>query len=165
MCYHTKHTKTVSQTEHRFNVKRTDRFDIDDNAFFMYHANGYAHPELLMIPQQNSSVLSPAVWGILPKHFKGSERDDYYKKAVQYGGGLNAQSEKLFDHFIYKHAAFKRRCIIPLDGFYEPHTASNSTKIPFHFKRKDNGLFGVAGIYNISPDKCVTMTILTKQAL
>ena len=165
MCYHTKQTKTVSQLEQRYDVTREkDRFEIEDSQFRYYHANGYAHPELLIIPQEEPSILHPALWGIMPSNIKGNEHNEYYKKAVKFGGGLNAQSEKLFEHFIYKYAAFERRCIIPLDGFYEPHTAPNKLKIPFHFKRKDDESFAVAGIYNMSPDGIVSMTLLTKSA-
>ena len=164
MCFHTKNTKTITQLENRFNVSRTDRFDFEETDFYFYHANGYTHREHLIIPQEKPTIFSPSLWGIMPSNIKGYEQDDYYKKSVRFGGGLNAQSEKLFDHFIYKNSAFTRRCIVPLDGFYEPHTASNNLKIPFHFKRKDNEAFGVAGIYNLSPDMYVSMTILTKEA-
>jgi len=165
MCYHTKHTKRVEQLEQRWDVLREkERFEIEDNDFYYNHANGYSHPELLIIPQEEPSVLHPSIWGIMPTKIKGIEQNDYYKKAIKFGGGLNAQSEKLFDHFIYKHSAFTRRCLVPMDGFYEPHTAPNKLKIPFLFKRKDDDLFAVAGIYNISVDGFVTMTLLTKSA-
>ncbi len=165
MCYHTKHTKRVPQTELRFEVFReNERFEIDDDDFYYNHANGYIHPELLIIPQEKPTVLHPAIWGIMPTKVKGIEQNAYYKKAVKFGGGLNAQSEKMFDHFIYKHSAMIRRCLVPMDGFYEPHTAPNKVKIPFLFKRKDEGQFAVAGIYNISIDGFVSVALLTKPA-
>jgi putative SOS response-associated peptidase YedK len=165
MCYHTKQSKSVSQLEQRFDVTREkDRFNIKESDFLYHHANGYDHPELLIIPQEEPSLLHPAIWGLAPAKIKHDALKDYYRKAVKFGGGLNAQSEKVFDHFIYKYSIFEKRCLIPLDGFYEPHTAPNKLKIPFHFKRKDNDSFALAGIYNINVDGTVTMTILTKKA-
>lgn len=164
MCYHTKHTKRIEQVKLRYEVDVTGKQPIGDEDFYFYHANGYSHRPHLIIPQEEPSVVTPALWGILPPNSVGAEYEDYYKKAVKFGGGLNAQSEKLFDHFIYKQSAMTRRCLIPLNGFYEVHTTADKFKIPFHIGRKDDELFSVAGIYTITADGYVSMTILTKKA-
>src|SRR5690606_28624721 len=82
--------------------------------------------------------------------------------SIAFGGGLNAQSEKLFDHFIYKNSAFNRRCIIPVTGFFEPHEYKGK-KYPFHIKNRSNDVLSLAGLYTIIED-VVTFTILTKKA-
>lgn len=94
----------------------------------------------------------------------GSDNKAYYKEAARYGAGLNARSEKLYDHFIYKYGADSRRCVIPVTGFFEPHTAPKKFKIPFYFEGVDTDILSLAGIYTITKDKYLTFTILTKAA-
>lgn len=162
MCFHTSQTKKVVELENRYNVSLTidDARDVYDIP--RYHMNGFAHPDMLIIPQEEPTVLAPALWGIVPGNKKPEQISAYYKEAVRYGGGLNAQSEKLFEHFIYKHSALTRRCIIPVTGFYEPHEYK-SKKYPFHIKHKDNDVLSLAGLYTII-DEVTTFTILTKNA-
>ena len=163
MCYHTSQTKTTSQLEARFRVKRDPAFDIGETDFTFYHANGFAHQNILMIPQETADLLSPAMWGIIPENQLGITHKQYYKESVRFGSGLNARSEKLFDHFIYKHAALTRRCLVPVDGFFEPHE-HHKKKFPFYISRKDKASFAIAGIYNRSRDGYVTLALLTREA-
>ena len=162
MCFHTSQTKNVVFLEKRYDAQLTkddarEAYDIP-----RYHVNGFAHPDMLIIPQEGPSALAPALWGIIPNNKKPEQITDYYKEAVRYGGGLNAQSEKLFDHFIYKHSVFTRRCIIPVSGFFEPHEHKGK-KYPFHIKHKEEDVLSLAGLYTIL-ENVVTFTILTKKA-
>lgn len=162
MCFHTSQTKKVVELENRYNASLTidDARDVYDIP--RYHMNGFAHPDMLIIPQEEPSALVPSLWGIVPRNKKPEQISDYYKEAVRYGGGLNAQSEKLFEHFIYKHSALTRRCIIPVSGFYEPHEYK-SKKYPFHIKHKDDDVLSLAGLYTVI-DEVTTFTILTKSS-
>lgn len=162
MCFHTSTTHKVSKLESHFKVQLSDEsirpyFDTPT-----YHHNGFSHPNMLVIPQEKNELLAPGVWGIVPTRTKGTDINTYYKEAVKFGGGLNAQSEKLFQHFIYKDAVLTRRCIIPVSGFYEPHDYK-SKKYPFYIKAKDELSLALAGIYNVI-DTYITFTILTKPA-
>lgn len=162
MCYQTRQIKTVKDLELRYNVKISNPSyrDLFDQP--AYHLNGFAHPHMLIIPQQKSSVLAPGIWGIVPSQKSPEHIKDYYKESLRYGSGLNAQSEKLFNHFIYKNVALTQRCIIPVTGFFEPHTYEKK-KYPVYIHRKDDAVFSLAGIYTIL-GKHVTFTILTKAA-
>lgn len=162
MCFHTSQTRRIVQLEKRYDATLTkpDAREVYDIP--RYHLNGFSHPDMLIIPQEEPSVLAPALWGIVPSNKKPEHIRHYYKEAIKYGGGLNAQSEKLFDHFIYKHSALIRRCIIPVTGFFEPHDFKGQ-KYPFHIKRKDNNVLSLAGVYTILGN-VVTFTILTKKA-
>ncbi|WP_127844566.1 SOS response-associated peptidase [Psychroflexus aestuariivivens] len=162
MCFHTSQTKSVVQLEQRYDVRLAEeafRTSFDQP---QYHLNGFAHPELLVIPQEEPSVIAPGLWGIVPDNKSASGIQDYYKQAVKYGGGLNARSEKLFDHFIYKRSALSRRCIIPVTGFFEPHEHQGK-KYPFHFKHEQDEVLSLAGLYTFI-DGVMTFTILTKSA-
>ena len=162
MCYHTRITESVANLETRFKAslhKESTRLFFDKPR---YHINGFTHPEILIIPQEEPSALVSSVWGIAPSKIQAKGLKDYYKQAVSYGGGLNAQSEKLFDHFIYKHSSMTRRCIVPVTGFYEPHHF-NKKKYPYYLYNMDKEPLLLAGIYTVL-DQLVTFTILTQSA-
>jgi putative SOS response-associated peptidase YedK len=162
MCFHTSQTKKVVELEHRFKVNLYDDELRDDFDIPSYHLNGFVHPEMLVIPQEEPSILTVGRWGIAPSKTQPENLKMYYKDATRFGGGLNAQSEKLFNHFIYKHSALTRRCIIPVTGFYEPHEYK-SKKYPYYIHREDNEALALAGLY-AHVGEYVTFTILTKKA-
>jgi putative SOS response-associated peptidase YedK len=162
MCFHTSQTKKAIELENRFKVSLHNKAAAKILESPAFHLNGFAHPNMLIIPQEEPSVLIAAKWGIVPQNKKLQDLEDYYKEAVKFGGGLNAQSEKLFNHFIYKHAAHTRRCLIPVTGFFEPHEEKGK-KYPFYISRKDKEAFALAGIYTLI-EGIPTFTILTKEA-
>jgi putative SOS response-associated peptidase YedK len=162
MCFHTRTAERVAKVEQQFKVSISDPKLINLFDTPQYHLNGFTHPNMLVIPQERPKVLAPGVWGIAPPNTTPDGIKAYYKEAVRYGGGLNAQSEKLFQHFIYKHSALTRRCIIPVSGFFEPHEYLKK-KYPFYIHHKEDDLLGLAGLYTII-GTYITFTILTKTA-
>lgn len=162
MCFHSSQVKSVNALEQRFDVKLLNPsyraiFDAPS-----YHLNGFSHPNMLVIPQERANTLVSGVWGLVPEHIAYDSIQNYHKESIRFGSGLNARSEKLFEHFIYKRSIYTRRCVIPVTGFYEPHQF-NSKKYPYYIHRKDNNAFGLAGIYSLI-DTTLTFSILTKKA-
>ncbi|WP_166961938.1 SOS response-associated peptidase [Yeosuana marina] len=162
MCFHTSTTHKTKKLEEHFKAKLSSEtirplFDKPN-----YHLNGFSHPNMLVIPQEKSDVLAPGVWGIVPSNKASNEIKDYYKEAVKFGGGLNAQSEKLFSHFLYREGVMSKRCIIPVSGFFEPHE-NLKKKYPFYISQKEKEPLALAGIYSVI-DTYITFTILTKEA-
>ncbi|MBZ9628841.1 SOS response-associated peptidase [Psychroflexus sp. CAK1W] len=162
MCAHTSQIQTVEKLEEHYKVKLSDEskrelFDVPH-----YHIIGFTHAQLLIIPQEKSGVLAAATWGIAPEDKSVDELKAYYKEAAKFGGGINARSEKAFDHFLYKQSIFTKRCIIPVSAFFEPHDHKGN-KYPFVFKPKDKDFISLAGIYTRIGNK-VTFAILTKEA-
>ncbi|WP_289645247.1 SOS response-associated peptidase [Maribacter aestuarii] len=167
MCYGTRVVRTAQQLELFYNVEKLYGDLPKDKELVYNYANGFSHPHMWIIPQEKKGTMIPVMWGLIPHYKLGSEAKDYYKETIRYGSGLNARSEKLFDSNNYRNSALTRRCIIPVDGFYEPHTAKKNGKdfkIPFYFHRKNDTPFNLAGIYAVTKDKMVTFTILTKEA-
>lgn len=166
MCFHTRIVRTAKQLEIDFGVSRSDSAKEEGREFIYHHANGYSHQPFWIIPQQRSDKMTPAMWGLLPFNKLGEDHEEYYKESIRWGAGLNAQAEKLFDHWMYKHSALTKRCIVPLSGFYEPHTCQKpkNFKVPYYFEQKDSPIINLAGIYSITPDKYVSFSILTKEA-
>lgn len=162
MCFHTSATHKTKKLEEHFKVSLNSEilrpmFDKPN-----FHLNGFAHPNMLVIPQEKSEVLAPGVWGIVPSDKSSSQIKDYYKEAGKYGGGLNAQSEKLFQHYLYRESALTKRCLIPVAGFFEPHDHLNK-KYPFFISNREKEPLALAGIYSVI-DTYITFTILTKSA-
>lgn len=164
MCYGTRITRKAEQLELYYNVTKLFGKEEPKEELVYFHANGFSHPLMWIIAQEEPNRITPSMWGIIPGNKLGADYVEYYKEAVRYGAGLNAQSEKLFDHFIYKYSAKTRRCIIPVDGFFEPHTAPKKFKVPFYFERKNADIMSLAGLYTITKDGYNTFTILTKPA-
>lgn len=162
MCFHTSQTKKVVELENRFKVKISDESLVDYFNRPQYHMNGFSHPNMLVIPQEKSRVLAPAIWGIVPNDKTPEQIKPYFKESVSFGGGLNAQSEKLFNHFVYSDSILSKRCIIPVTGFYEPHDYKGK-KYPFYISDKDENPLSLAGIYTVI-GTYITFTILTKKA-
>ncbi|WP_223034875.1 SOS response-associated peptidase [Hanstruepera marina] len=162
MCFHTAIWKEPEYWEKKFRVKLSDERLRPYFKKPRYHLNGFSHPNMMVIPQEKSDVLAPAVWGIVPNNKKHDEIKDYYKEAVRFGGGLNGQSEKVFNHFIYRDSIMYNRCIIPVSGFFEPHDQKGK-KYPFLFRGKEDEPLALAGLYT-NIDTYITFTILTRKA-
>ena len=164
MCYGTRVVKTIKELEEYYEKEANYGEMEPDSELTYYYANGFSHPNMWILPQERKENLIPVMWGLIPKYELGENAKEYYKKTIKYGSGLNARSEKLFESNNYKSSALTRRCVIPVDGFYEPHTAPNKFKVPFYFHKKDKGMINLAGIYAVTKDKHVTFTILTREA-
>tara|TARA_R110002020_G_scaffold113688_1_gene261516 strand:- start:4912 stop:5637 length:726 start_codon:yes stop_codon:yes gene_type:complete len=156
--------KTFEQLQREYQLKLLFGEQKVEGELTYNHANGFAHPLLWVLPQEQPGHMTPMMWGLIPEYEKGEGYVEYYKKTIQYGSGLNAQSEKLFSSGMYKNSGLHRRCIIPVDGFYEPHTAPKNHKVPFYFSARDGSSLNLAGIYTVTRDKFVTFSILTKIA-
>jgi putative SOS response-associated peptidase YedK len=75
-------------------------------------------------------------WGLVPS----------WAKEIGASPLINARADSLFDKPSFRRAARRRRCLFPADGFYEWRRDGRSRK-PFLVRRRDRGLFAVAGIW------------------
>lgn len=57
-----------------------------------------------------------------------------------------AKDETVDEKPSFKRSFYQRRCIIPMDSFYE-WKRDGKAKIPMRIKMKDDSLFGVAGLW------------------
>lgn len=162
MCFHTSILESVDEIEQQTHTQLADEKYRDQFDPPQYHLNGFTHPPMLIITQERDDLLIPAYWGIVPSNQNPNKLNEYYKKAVKFGGGLNARAEKLFDHFIYKHSIFSQKCLIPVSGFFEPHTYQKK-KYPFYIKNAKGQLLMLGGIYTRIDDQ-ITFSIITKKA-
>lgn len=166
MCYNTRITRKKKDLELFYKAKAILGEMQDEDELIYNSANGFAHPNMWIIPQEKPQNLIPVLWGLIPAYKEGVNPKEYYKETIRWGSGLNAKSEKLFDSNNYRPSALTRRCVIPVDGFFEPHRIEHVKKpfsIPFYFERKNKAPFHLAGIYAVA-GSLVTFTILTKAA-
>ncbi len=111
-------------------------------------------------PDTNQRALNLLRWGLVPRWAEGE------KTAFS---TINAKSETVATTPSFREAWRQgRRCIVPLDAFYEWRTLPDGTKQPYAVSRIDGRLLAVAGLWEGKklPDGGIlrTFTILTTAA-
>ncbi|SFS85827.1 Putative SOS response-associated peptidase YedK [Zhouia amylolytica] len=144
MCYHIsqrqKNPQKISELFDAENVLNPEHVPV------YYHLNGFSHANVMVMTQEEPDIIQLATWGIAPPHYKDS-LETYWKKYT--GGTLNTRDDKFFqNYFSWKdEALLKNKCLILIDGLYEPHKPSQGKNIPFFFERPNHEMFGLLGIY------------------
>ncbi len=77
-------------------------------------------------------------WGLVPS---------WMKEIPLSNPMINARAETLLEKPSFKKAAARRRCLVPIDGYYEWKRTSGETAKPYFIQKKDAGLLAVAGIW------------------
>ena len=70
---------------------------------------------------------------------------------------FNARSETLAERPAFRAAFAQRRCLVPINGFYEWRANPGGGKTPLWIHRTDERPFALAGIYNARPDPTVAV--------
>ncbi|WP_371479618.1 SOS response-associated peptidase [Kitasatospora sp. NBC_00315] len=87
-------------------------------------------------------------WGLVPAWSKSPEA------AVKM---INARAETVHEKPSYRQAFAARRCILPVDGYYEwqtlPGGGSRPPKQPYFVSRADGGVLALAGLYEFWRDR------------
>ena len=78
-------------------------------------------------------------WGLVP--FWAKDVKDAAKYSL-----INARGEEILEKRSYSGPFKKRRCIVPLTGFYE-WERTKDTKRPFAISMKDDSIMSVAGVW------------------
>ena len=104
--------------------------------------NGAPSQELMVLrrnPETGERTLQLLRWGLIPswtKDAKGGRKP------------INARAETIASSPMFKGAYAKRRCLLPIDGFFEWKAIKGSkTKQPYALAMKDRSPFAVAGIW------------------
>jgi len=106
-------------------------------------------------------------WGVIADYMNTPE---LIKKNRQWM--CNAQSEKILDTKSYWYRIRKKRCLIPVQGFFEHREVKSiKNKIPYFIQLRQRPVFALAGLYAYSPIPDVetgevrgTFTIVTRAA-
>ena len=100
--------------------------------------NGFMHPMVSGITEDNPNNISNLSWGLIPEWSKTEEIKKYT---------LNARYETLKEKPSFKNA---KRCVIFADGFYEWKwlDSKGNKKQKYLLEYPDSELFGFAGLYD-----------------
>jgi len=96
-------------------------------------------------------------WGLIPRWSKTEPLKIHL---------FNARAETVAEKPSFRHAYRKRRCVIPVDGFYE-WKRENNEKQPHYFRKKDQSPLLFAGLWEWWTDNQTTIestTIITTEA-
>jgi putative SOS response-associated peptidase YedK len=89
------------------------------------------------IVQNHARAVIGLQWGLIP----------FWAKDPKIANQLiNARAETLTEKPSFKYALSKRRCLIPVDGFYEWKKQKGGNQ-PYYIRRRDGGLFAFAGLW------------------
>lgn len=88
-------------------------------------------------PQTGARHLDALRWGLVPS---------WMKDAAGAARLINARAETILDKPSFRDAFARRRCLVPMDGFYEWH-AEGKAKQPFAVAMRDGIPMTVAGLW------------------
>jgi len=77
-------------------------------------------------------------WGLVPS---------WMKEISPSNPMINARAETLLEKSSFKRAAARRRCLVPIDGYYEWQRTRGEAPKPYFIQQKDGGLLALAGIW------------------
>ncbi|MGG3509615.1 SOS response-associated peptidase [Paenibacillus lautus] len=137
------------------------RYLIDPESVSPFHIPRYniAPTQMVtaIINDGSTNRIGQLQWGLVPS---------WAKDASAGAKMINARSETLEDKPAYRMPFYRKRCLIPADGFYEWQKNGNG-KQPFRISLKNGEIFSMAGLYDtwITPngDKLSTCTVITTE--
>lgn len=131
------------------------------------------------VPGAHKTERVPMQWGFLPPYLKNEEevkrfrsgyKDEGTGKWIKGYTTLNATSENLMDR-IYKDAALQRRCLVPMNFFYEwrhvqvvgksGKLLKTPEKFPYKIEMVNEPEFYVAGVWQPWTNRETNVTIDT----
>jgi len=96
-------------------------------------------------------------WGLVPRWSKPGQRSV---------APINARAETLLERPMFRSLVSRRRCLVPISGFYE-WRQRNGSKQPYFITVKDEPLFALAGLYDEGTDQSgqpiTSYTIITTE--
>ena len=108
-------------------------------------------------------------WGLVPSWVKADASGAPSTKGPLL---INARAEKLTESPAFRSSAKHKRCLVPMDGWYEWH-GSKGAKTPFYMHAADGELLFMAGLWSTwhAPDApegqppLLSCTIITTEAV
>lgn len=172
MCYDISFHVNIAQLSDYFPDLIFDaQIDMDFEAgiHIMGHAYG-DHPVIYKSQEDGKLHCRLMEWGCIPFYVK-DEKQFLRQRATM----LNARSERVLDDpKSYWYKIRNRRCLIPVNGFYEHRAIKGwKKKVPYFIQLNDQPMFFLPGLYSVVelPDletgemiKRWTYTIITRGA-
>lgn len=117
------------------------------------------HPVLAVVEHQQRRLLVSFRWGLVP----------HWAEDARVGSRMiNARAETLVDRPAFREAFQRRRCLIPVDGFYEWQRDEDGRRLPFLITARDGAPMALAGLWSTwhpqDAEPLRTCTIVTTRA-
>lgn len=148
MCYDVSFTVEIKQLSDYFpDLIFDSQIDINfDGTHIIGHTYG-DHPIIFKNREDNKLHVKAMQWGCIPFYVKDIES---FKR--QRASMLNARSERILeDTKSYWYKIRNRRCLIPLNGFYEHRkVAGFKRKVPYYIDLKQQQMFFLPGLYSVA---------------
>jgi putative SOS response-associated peptidase YedK len=139
MCGRFVSTTTPQQVADEFHVERVDVEEHRPDFNVAPRSQVYGIRDRLRDGEDDPTrVLSLLRWGLVPSWAKDVSLGDKM---------INARGETVADKPAYRKAFAKKRCIIPVDGFYEWQKRGGKNKQPMFIRRRDGGTLAFAGLW------------------
>jgi len=117
--------------------KILEHYRLEEGPAYYSGYNIYPTRDILAVREQGDRELVNLHWGFLPAWAK----DKKFETSL-------ATAEKILDKKPFFRDAFKkRRCLVPVNGYFEWHEQSRP-KQPFFIKLRDSEIFSLAGIWD-----------------
>jgi putative SOS response-associated peptidase YedK len=133
----------VIQSSAPIRLAIVEGMDVRDSRVHNYPPrwNGAPSQELLVIRRNHQTgqvSLDPLRWGLIP----------YWCEDPKAGRKpINAKCETVHKLPTFRDAYCRRRCIVPVDGFFEWKATKEKPKQPYAIAMKDGGPFGIGGLW------------------
>jgi len=159
MCYTTKIDFTREELEKRFGAKFLGSED--------YHSGDRVHafslPRMPVICSDSSELIRVFTWGLIPYWVKDKKNADEIRMKT-----FNAKSETLAEKPSFRSSYKRRRCLVPVNGFYEWQTMEK-LKIPYYITVHNQAILALAGLFDQWKDQesgetVSTFTVITTRA-
>ena len=162
MCYDIQQMgdKIRRQAERQLGVEKVDFGQME---FQFFHVSGFSHPSVLAVTSDQPRLLHPLRWGLIPSWVRTPEEASRISLQT-----LNARNDGVFSKPSFRSAIRQRRCLIPVNGFFESREI-NGKKFPYFIHPPDDNVFWLGGIWENYVDPSTgevlqTCSIITTEA-
>lgn len=138
MCYNVSVKTSPADIENLFDVKFAGNSDFAG----YFHISAFTHPLLPVITNDKPRTVQLFNWGLIPHWVKNEKQAAEISRIT-----LNARAESLFEKPSFKESILNRRCLVPVDGFFEwKHVGKK--KYPYFVHLKNTRAFALGGIWD-----------------
>jgi len=139
MCFSVALTRETIENDPRFSHLLDDLYHNPG-----FRISGFSFPGLPILRDGFSEKAVPAGWGLIPGWVKDPQQGKTIRK-----GTLNARWESAGVKPSFRDSWPGKRCILPVDAFYEPHL-EGGRKSSWIIRRRDGKLLYLGGIYQLN---------------
>ena len=110
------------------------------------------YTKLPILTAEEHNIFTSMQWGLIPFWTPQDKAKTFVIN------NLNAKAATIFEKKSFAPSLKKKRCIIPITGFYESREV-NKEKYPYFIHLKNEEIFSLAGIYDTWKDKESGITV------